>query len=427
MTTRSILLVVVAIFSLCVSQNIWATKSRMKALGQDMLRGTPYIDDTRRIFANPAKINMHTDYAVFEWGDNTRDTPNPEGGFFRNMGNFTYGFYLGVERRSVADHIGDKDNQNKINSNISKKFAENSGNEIANKNEFYGAQKVPLTEEANAIDIFLGGDMGTQWGLKLHYASSASKNAQNTNQNGVPVEGNHDSMAISMGIVKRDIEAYLNYTLFDDSKGFRNLEGGERTSFPGKLENDGTMNFGLSYNLYNLVEWTMLDQWTMFLHYDQSSSKYSATGIEEQTYFQKTQIIGAGHTQHISSNARIFTDIAYRMEDSKMNVEKKDSSLSESGLPITIGIEVDTNSWLTIRGSVGQTLMGKTELKHRGKNYEFSRKSTDVAAGVTLNFGKLKVDSMIGIDETNTNGRMDRKEGNLSLNTLAQVAVQYWF
>ena len=387
------------------STNIGATKSRMEALGQDSLKGSPYIDDTRNVFANPADIGMHTDYAVFEWGgeegDNT-DRPTPEGGFFRDAGNFTYGLYLGAERASSASHLEEKFND--INDKI-EGINPIAGNGITP----YGNGHNPIVSKSNTIDLFFGGDMGTQWGTRIHYASANDKDASDG-----PVEGKHNALILGVGIIHGDLEIYTNYTLSDDYDGFRGPEDPPLSRKNATLKNDGTMDVGVSYHFM---------QWTLFGHYDKRGSAYTQDGQNEQTYSQTIMKAGAGYTRQISSMARFFSDISYVKNDAEavMASHRTDSANSTS-FPITIGFEADATSWLTLRGSIKQSLFGNNTIKADNKNYERSDHTTDVAAGATLNFGKLKVDGMIGVNDSNA-----EENGVLSHTTLTKVAVHYWF
>src|SRR6056300_1577489 len=98
-----------------LSTSAYATKARMSALGQDSALGSYYMGDTRNVFRNPADLNSTKNYMVAEFGDNgTGNNPNAEGGFFREMGAFNYGVYLGSnnghdysERTSSEGFAGD--------------------------------------------------------------------------------------------------------------------------------------------------------------------------------------------------------------------------------------------------------------------------------------------------------------------------------
>ena len=395
---------VLIVSMLLCSTRVLATKSRMKALGQDPLRGSFYMDDARTVFANPANVNIHTDYAVFEWGERRTDgedgeDPTPEGGFFRDTGGLTYGVYLGGERISSESHLQNRHNR------VNEKIDELSGN-----NTDYGRGNRPVVSETNAIDIFLGGDMGTEWGARIHYASAKDKTPLHS------LEGKHDALALGLGIIHGPLDIYANYTLVDDHEGFQDRED---TSFSPErvnstLKNDDTMDVGVSYSLLD---------WTLFAHYDKRGSLYGEVGQGEQSYGQSILTLGAGHTHQISSMARFFTDISYVRDTAEASLgEGGPNEAKSSTFPITVAFEADATPWLSLRGSIRQSLFGTTEVTALGRNYEESDHTTDVAAGATLNFGKLKIDGMIGVNDDNAG-----EDGVLSHTTLTRVAVHYWF
>ncbi len=131
-----------------LSTNAFASKARMEALGQG--NASFYIQDSRSIFINPAMVNETKNYVVTEWGTSvtagtdTNQAPRAEGGFFREMGTFSYGLYLG-NNSSAQDHSG------------------------------AGATYL---RQSNAMDLFIGGDMGMKWGAKVHYAGGKDDGAK---------------------------------------------------------------------------------------------------------------------------------------------------------------------------------------------------------------------------------------------------------
>src|SRR5690606_12991304 len=104
-------------------------------------------------------------------------------------------------------------------------------------------------------------------------------------------------------------------------------------------------------------------------------------------------IIGVGHTHEVSATSRLFTNLQY--ENGKEKDKVANTTEKESKLPLTIGFEADATSWLALRGSIKQVVLVNTEKDNAGKK-KSQANTTDVAAGATLNFGKLKVDGMIG-------------------------------
>src|SRR5258708_5092911 len=89
------LLSALVLFNAFLAAPAFASKARLLSLGQSA-NGSPYIEDTRQIFLNPALLNRQSDFANFEFGSsNVKTTPNAEGGFFHALGNFKFGLQLG--------------------------------------------------------------------------------------------------------------------------------------------------------------------------------------------------------------------------------------------------------------------------------------------------------------------------------------------
>lgn len=356
-----------------LSTSAFATKARMNALGQGDDRGSFYIQDSRNVFRNASKVNDMTNYVVTEWGSandaaDSATAPHAEGGFFRSAGQFNYGVYLG----------SDIDNQ-----------------DLGART---GAAGVFLAQDNN-IDLFFGGDMGVKWGVTLGYSSTEAEAAG-------AVKRENDSMSLGLGVEKGAIEGYVNLGLKDESKG--------ATLTADKWEADTGINVGVSY------DWM---DYTFFVDYDK-------TGYEENLAAVKTEqedtalTIGVGHNHEVSATSRLFTSVHYVSSESETKVTGA-SKTETSKLPLTIGFEADATSWLALRGSISQNVI-IGESKVAGKTTSAAN-STDVAAGATLNFGKLKVDGVIGtngINGTNTGA----ENGSLDLDRLmTRVAVHYWF
>ncbi len=357
-----------------LSTSAFATKARMNALGQGDDRGSFYIQDSRNVFRNASDVNDMTNYVVTEWGqaNNAADSdvaPHAEGGFFRSAGQFNYGVYLGsdIDAQNAAKTAAAVQNQD------------------------------------NNIDLFFGGDMGVKWGVAFGYSSSE-------NETGA-IKKENDTMSLGLGVEKGAIEGYVNLGLKDESKG--------GAAVADKWEADTGMNVGLSY------DWM---DYTFFADYDKTG--YEQTIAAVKTEQEDTKLtVGVGHNHEVSATSRLFTNISYTSTES----ESKGGTVSKSkdtALPLTIGFEADATSWLALRGSVSQNVIIGSNKNTAGKKSTIGD-STNVAAGATLNFGKLKVDGVIGTSGnagTNAGDTAAGETGTLSLDRLmTRVAVHYWF
>jgi len=372
--------IVIATGLAVLSTSAYATKARMDALGQDSDQGSFYIQDTRNIFRNAAHVNTFKNYVATEWGTSNNDddsttAPHAEGGFFREMGSFAYGVYFGNEAGANNDR--------------------RDGGSLG----YAGAVTVGagnFVYHDNALDLFFGGDMGVQWGARLHYASN------NNEVSGSP-KAEQSALGLGLGIVMGDLEASANLGLSDESK--------EGAAAGAKFDNTG-MDVNLSYGLGDM---------TVFAGYDADTIKYvSGTGAAEVKSERTTLEAGVAKTHEVSSTARVTAALSYK------NVKSTDTpatgtatEVTTNQLPLWLTYEAEANSWLTLRGSVGQAVIVNTEeTKTATTDKKTQPNQTAVNAGATLSFGKLKVDGSIG---TTTAGR-------LNLDTvMTRVGVHYWF
>ncbi len=347
-----------------LSTSAFASKARMEALGQGQV--SRYIMDTRSVFLNPAMVNEQKNYIITEWGTATAantDTdaaPRAEGGFFREMGTFTYGLYLG-NNESRVDHAAG------------------------------------FLAQTNGLDLFLGGDMGVKWGARVHYANQKDETGA--------VEKKNNAFGIGLGAEMGDAEVYANVDLADKSTG------AAVAGYESKLKPSYTV--GGSYKFAG---------WSFFAEYDMS--KLNETQATATTTKDSTILVGAGRVHEINPTARLITDLSLTMNTNETTAAGK---VKTNALPATLGMEVDATSWLVLRGSVAQNIIFGEKKLANGKKQTVPN-STTVNAGATLNFGKLKVDGMIGNTDGARNGVVGTKNGTLTTdNLLTRVAVSYWF
>lgn len=393
--------IVIATIATLATSSAYATRARMNALGQQQDRGSFYINDTRNVFRNAARVNQMNNYAITEWGTsantNSVTAPNAEGGFFKNAGSFNYGVYLG-------------NNITNLNADVS---TEGLADAIADQTSATVFGNTGFQKRSNDLDLFFGGDMGVEWGARLKYSNSKNE------QGGTALEAKHSALELGLGMVMGDLNAYVNYVINDE---YENI-GTAATGFT--AENDGTMNLGVGYNWMD---------YTFFVDYNKTGLEYvGGTGVAANTTEDATLTVGAGYTKEVSSTSRMFTDISFvsrKLEDTDGTTAANNLEVKQTTLPLTVGFETEATSWLTLRGSVSQNIFLNTQKETLGTNPERSKSianSTNVSAGATLNFGKLMIDGMIGTNGVNgtntntTNGVLDADR------LLTQVAVHYWF
>jgi hypothetical protein len=396
--------IVLATIATLATSSVWATRARMNALGQQQNRGSFYIQDTRNVFRNAARINQTNNYAVTEWGTaanvvNSETAPKAEGGFFKNAGSFNYGVYLGSD---ITDQ-----NRDVTTTGFANALGGGATGTHGNAN---------LQARSNDLDLFFGGDMGVEWGARVHYANGSAESATA----GV-AERKQSTLELGLGMVMGDLNAYVNYVINDKQEN----DGTATTGV--KREDDGSMNIGVGY------DWM---DFTFFADYNKQGSEYNAggAGTVNDTTEQTVLTVGAGYTKEMSSTSRMFTDISFvktSAEDVDGATTTAKVEASTSTLPLTVGFETDATSWLTLRGSVSQNIFINSLKVKNGTANEISstiNNTTNVQAGATLTFGKLMIDGMIGTTGANRAGGAAADQGVLATdNLMTQVAVHYWF
>lgn len=394
-----------------LSTSAFASKARMEALGQGT-GGSLYLEDTRRIFVNPAHLNNLKNYVVTEWGEagaaDSTNAPNAEGGFFREMGNFAYGLYVG----------NTEDAQNSIRKASATGYGGRTTLDLGN---------AATLKQTDSLDFFFAGDMGVQWGARLHYAKNSSETTGDPSAAN-NFEKSQSAFGLGLGITMGALDVYTNLDLTDKS------EGGVAKA--DKFEADLGLNLGASYTFGGM---------TAFVDYSKVGAEYaefqSATSTFTDMTEQTTIAVGVAKIHEVSSTAVVVFDMRYAM----ISGEDKDQTsatvtntyeMDEKKLALTVAFETDATSWLTLRGSVSQNLpvLSAIETKSNvGGTASATVKKTDsdttsVNAGATLSFGKLKVDGTIGTTGVSRAGTASASNGVLSLdNLMTRVGVHYWF
>lgn len=377
-----------------LSTSAFASKARMEALGQ----GTTsfYLNDTRSIFLNPAALNDTKNYIITEWGSSTNvdavNAPRAEGGFFREMGTFAYGLYLGND----------------------------------------GADRTSATaflDHQNAVDLLLAGDMGVKWGARLHYANS--KDSATT-----AIERKNSAFGIGLGATQGDMEGYLNLDLSDKSTGAA-VAGDEWKRKPG-VQIGGSykwsgMNFFVDYAMTkeNVTKGTGGITTATINNVSGTATTYTIGSGNTLTHKTNAFTLGAAKVHEVNPTARVIVDGRLVLGSDEIS---GDATAANNGkgkiakLPFTFAVEADATSWLVLRGAVSQNvILGETK-NVAGKKSSIAD-SAAINAGATLNFGKLKVDGVIGTTAASRAGTVGTANtGVLATdNLMSRVALTYWF
>jgi hypothetical protein len=359
----------------------FATKARLAALGEST-DGSYFISDNRNIFLNASEVNNHKDFVTYEWGDaaavDSAATPSAEGGFVINAGSLVYGAQMGRDNGYNAG-------------------AQSVNGAIDND---YNA--------SNGLDLFVGGDAGVKWGANLYYSSQTDDkfNAENTAAD--EDEASTKVMDLSAGIAQGNLAAFVKL-------GLTGKTTYDEAELDGDIQRKSDMKIGASYKHMGM---------TFFG--EMASNKFVAdvTGNEEEIK-NNSMSLGAAKIYKLNDKSNLFAKVSYNT--SKKDEDVADTVTKTKTIPATVGLETDATSWLTLRGSIGQNIMGTNDVEGDKNTIQ---NSTIVNAGASLKFGDLTVDGLIGnnADAESPAANTASGEGQLRTDSLmSRVSMTYKF
>jgi hypothetical protein len=421
----------IAIAALAIlSTPAMATKARMLALGENIQDniGSLYFSDSRNIFQNAAYANDYKDMVIMEWGStgssagpagttikgDTDTSPQAEGGFLKSAGNYVYGLYLGSESPYT----------NEIRSYT----------RSLNNDAF---------QQDNQLDLFFAGqsEMLGKWGVNLTYSNSKD-DAQDAKQS---------SASIRFGMIKNKTEVFTNIALDNKAEMGAAGPGGAQNPAGGKDEFKGKLGFelGATQDLDVVKAFAYVRHAKWESEADSAIAPVPSTayvGKFDGTYWLYQ--VGAGKEHKINDKATLFAKAEYlnfmrKVEATSGTADGETLKLDDWRVPVTLGLEYDAATWLTLRGSVVQNVASTTDNDYDGNEAVVSAgvrakrpsgkrtaaNSTNVNAGLTLKFGELAIDGVIGTTTAaGANGSTANEAGVLSLDNLAsRVAMTYKF
>ncbi|POB12899.1 hypothetical protein [Halobacteriovorax sp. DA5] len=377
-----------------LSTSAYATKARLLALG-DEVEDNYYTMDDRYIFTNASFVNNYGDMVVLEYGAEgigsgsaTLDTdgdPKAMGGFFKKMGNFTYGLYLGNE------------------SNISTSLRILASAPAAGTNY--------LASSDNQLELFIGGKAGVNWGAAFVYASSDRDvtSIDGTTNNKMEDE----AMAVKLGVNKDNWDAYANVSLMSESK---NLLSGNKFDGTLGVQVGGSYTINKDTKFYGSYKTFSWDQERGFGAEDGELSRLD---------------LGAGKEYKVEGGM-VFVRTAFQVINVELNAVPGKAKLETMNLPVIIGAETKATDWLTLRGSVSQSVYSNaksTDLANATggptnilasavvANYNGSytngdasfENTTRVAVGATLTYKTVDIDVYTGTNGEDTDSRVAMK------------------
>jgi hypothetical protein len=365
----------------------FASRARLESLGEGK-NGSFYINDSRNIFLNPAQIVKHKKKLWLEFGgepgavQDTAITPRGQGGFSNTFGDFTYGLYLNqTSERTLGT--------------------------LSSLNTGLGASGIPagfqFLAPDSTIEAFFAGEGAMNWGLSVFYAGN-SEQGRSASQLGarLGIESGNLSVFTTVGIITKS-----------------NVSG---APVLGDLEAKGKIGIDAG------VTYTM-DSFTWFGKFltigtDVTSSNVAAQNAE---YRLQNYGIGFGYTKEWSKTVTMFT----RLEGDYQRQTVNGGSASKVwNVPIVLAAEAQALSWLAVRGSIAQSLLGRSD----AGNHDLAG-TTTVAGGLGATFGDVSIDGLISMGSTAPAngvtgfGTAPQSTGKFGLgdNMLSRVSLTYNF
>jgi len=369
------------LFLVLMAPSAFASKARLISLGQDK-NGSPYLEDTRSVFLNPALLNKQADFADFELGSSTVGTnPNAEGGFFHSMGGYKLGVELGRET-DIAALIT-----------------------TANSYMFPAGLPASFTLPHNTVEVQVASGDSYKWGLSLIYGTNEER-AENANPAGAAYPNRlAKSYEIHGGLSHDHWDVHAAVDVF----------GSAETQTADSAYNKFTLNpsfkLGATYEL-DAEEKVYVE--STFMNYVARNN----TQPSDRTGSDMGVSLGYVHFLNPEPSTRFFYATALSFDDYKLtgSGNNNDDKVYLFNLPIVIGLENAATDWLKLRASVTQRVLLDQRITTVTNNH--NPNSTTVAAGVGLKWKKIDLDGTLA---GGGNGLID---GN---NLLANASLTYYF
>jgi hypothetical protein len=350
--------------------NAFATRARVTALGN-----AAHLVDTQTVYSNPADMMVMGDYVNFESGTTVggAENANAEGMITRSMGESKLGLALGHQSSNASIW--------RLRSTAFTGFA-------------------TTKSQQNPVNL--------SYGMKMNDMQIAGTVVYSNYNNKVTNE-KESSSGLRFGMRSGAWDAKLGIGL---GNTYENATDGKFTGTAG-------YSGGVGY---------MMDDMYLNAFIEMAGFKTENTAGVEQRKFDGTSITLNALKSIKKDGNEIFYGIGLSQTNTKTNItagtiEQKTTAMS---LPITIGMEADAASWLTLRGSVTQsTIISNSKTENNGTATAETApglNTTTAAVGAGLKFNKLTVDGTLkGL--TGGTATQDINGNNL----LAQVGFTYMF
>ena len=366
---KQLLIIAIALTSV----NAFASRARMLALGS-----SPHLVDPQTVFAKPADMfNISSDYVTLESGatgaiTQTAQNSNAEGTIVRTMGDAKMGLSLGHQSTNASG---------------------------------WGLRALATlpalkVNQQNPIEFSYGKKAGDMtWAGTFVYSNYNNKKAVTT----VGLE-KESSMGVRLGASQGPWDGTLSLGLTNTA----NIMDGNKFTGTLGVSLNGGYKMDTMYFFGNIVS--------------AGGKEETVAGVEAMKGSSNTIALGVVNSHKKDGNELFYSVALNQAVTATTYAPATEGKTTTMTLPITIGVEVDAASWMTLRGSVSQsTLINDSKTEAAGATTAETApgaNSTVVALGAGLKFNKLTFDGTLSTATTQT------------VNTtalLAQAGMTYWF
>lgn len=347
---KNILIIAATIF---LSGQAFASKARLTALGQKT-GGSTLVKDSRSIFLNPAHIGQMANSFNFEMGNADTNNfplavgaPYSEGGMTYDMEGGKIGMQMG--RRSDV-------------------------------NDFISGNAATVLSPKNSVDVIYGTKGAKAFGLGIHYASANDDEVSG----GFPNQ-EASELQVFGGMVHNKLEVFGQIGINGEA------ENETAAGVTAKFDVKSFIMAGFGYDVDNVAK-----VFGSLKKYEHEAT--SGAGVKTET--QSMDIaINYAHLRRPKSDVMMFYGAGLVLNNGDVELAGVKTDVTETSLPVFIGLEVNATSYMDLRASVRQMLLLNNTEDAAGDN-QHSPNTTTVGAGAALKFNNnLVIDTTLGAED----------------------------
>ena len=335
-----------ALSLMIIATPAFATTARLNALGEtnsstvvgygpNGASGSYYIQDVRNIFLNPAQIVKYKKKLVLEYSPT--DSAQTQGLFTNTFGDFTYGLSMG--NNSVR------------------------ATQLANQASGFGLGT--FLPPARTFEAFFAGEGALNWGISAFYAGNNARAAAAAEQKAY-------LYGARLGIDMNNFAVFTTVGIGSKSQIM--------TAANPQVEGKVSVDAGVTYTMDNSTVW----------------ARYTTSGADGKTATPAATLaeirnqsygIGFGHKYEASKSITLFGKIEANME----KFSTSGVSTKNYNVPVSIAAEAQALSWLAVRGSVNQSIIGQSD----ANGVRSILGNTFLGSGASVTLGDVVIDGTL--------------------------------